>query len=74
MPVSREELDARLDRLNLYEDGQKHEGWYRGLKKRFENEGLRIKKPETIGAKRLSVTEVEVTQWFYGRWEYFKEK
>ena len=71
---TREELDARLERCKLYEEGTHRAGWYRGLKKRFESAALKIKKPEAISAKRLKVTEADVTQWFYDRWEYFVEK
>ena len=35
---------------------------------------MKIKKPEPISAKRLDVTEAEVTQWFYDRTAYFKDK
>ena len=44
------------------------------MKKRFESAGLKIKKPEAISAKRSTVTEADVTQWFYDQWEYFVEK
>ena len=71
---TREELDARLERCKLYEEGTQCAGSFRGLKKRFESAGLKIKKPESISAKRLQVSEEDVTQWFYDRWEYFAEK
>ena len=71
---TREELIARLDRCNLFEEGKLREGWFRAFKKRFKARGLKLKKPEPISAKRLEVTEKDVTQWFYDRTEYFKEK
>ena len=71
---TREELAARLKRCHLYEENQSHEGWYRGMKQMFESEGLKIKKPEPISAKRLRVTAEDVTQWFYDRWQYFADK
>ena len=64
---SREELDARLERCKLYEEDKHRAGWYRGLKKRFESAGLKIKKPESISAQKLKVTKEEVIQWFYDR-------
>ena len=74
LPESREELIARLDRCNLFEEGKLREGWFRAFKKRFKDRGLKMKKPEPISAKRLDVTERDVTQWFYDRTAYFKEK
>ena len=71
---SREELDARLERCKLYEEDKHRAGWYRCLKKSFESAGLKIKKTESISAKRLEVTAEDVTQWFYDRWQYFSEK
>ena len=71
---TREELIARLDRCNLFEEGKLREGWFRAFKNRFKDRGLKMKKPEPISAKRLEVTEKDVTQWFYDRTEYFKEK
>ena len=71
---SREQLEARLDRCNLFEEGKLREGWFRAFKSRFKDRGLKMKKPESISAKRLDFTEADVTQWFYDRTAYFKDK
>ena len=70
---SREELEDRLDKCKLFHDHVYHQGWFRNFKKKLQDKGLKLKKPEPIAVSEAE-SEAEVTQWFVDRMAYFIDK
>ena len=48
---SREELEARLDTCNLFYHRKYRQGWFRNFKKKLQDKGLKLKKPEPIAVR-----------------------